>query len=81
MSEAGVKALNGAGATGPPNNTKEAPQLFGRQHKPSLGTVFCTELPLTLPSCVGVNTVTRSSRYRAEKPSESCGKSFKQRPD
>lgn len=29
MSETGVKALNRAGATGPPNNTKEAPQLFG----------------------------------------------------
>lgn len=29
MSETGVKALNRVGATGPPNNTKEAPQLFG----------------------------------------------------
>ena len=46
MSETGVKALNRAGATGPPNNTKEAPQLFGG--KTSLQEAPSSALALTL---------------------------------
>lgn len=45
VSETGVKALNRAGATGPPNNTKEAPQLFIANTSLHRRTVFCSELP------------------------------------
>lgn len=34
VSEAGLKAVNREGPTGPPNNTKEAPQLFGGNTSP-----------------------------------------------
>lgn len=55
-------------ATGPPNNTKEAPQLFGGNTSLHEVSVFCTELPgcrscwLSERSC-DVNTATQSSHF------------------
>lgn len=77
VSETGVKALNRAGATGPPNNTKEAPQLFGG--KTSLGEAV-SSAPSSQPGThadsvsrvVRKNSVTQLSLWicREENPSK-----------